>query len=158
MKRAAALLLALILLGGVSALRAQSNPNDKYLSTADVEKAGKLTGIKNVPYDPSKGAGGNLNFGLADGTVVLIATFQMLDAKGYATYKTQMKSQTRGAVAGIGEEAFDGPPGDYPFFIFFKKGNWVVSISTFYNPAQYGKTFLTMEQLGELCKTVASRL
>ena len=122
MKRFTPVALAMALLFGAAGLCAQTSPYDQYLKPADIEKAGNLTGIKTVPYDPNKGAGGNLNFGLADGTVVLIATFQTLDQKGYDSYKTQMKSYIRGPVAGIGDDAFDGPPGNYPYFIGFKKG------------------------------------
>jgi len=156
-KRFTSVALALALLCGTAVLRAQS-PYDQYLKPADIEKAGNLTGIRIVPYDPSKGAGGNLNFGLADGTVVLIATFQTMDQKAYDKYKTQMKSYIRGPVAGIGDDAFDGPPGNSPYFIGFKKGNRVVTISTFFNTAKMGETYLSMTQLADLCKTVAGRL
>lgn len=69
-----------------------------------------------------------------------------------------MKPYIKASVPGIGDDAFNGPPGDYPYYITFKKGAWVVSISTFFDPAKYGQSFLTMEQLTGLCQTVAGRL
>jgi hypothetical protein len=36
-----------------SSLGAQTSPYDKYLTVADLEAAGKLTGVKIVPYNPS---------------------------------------------------------------------------------------------------------
>jgi hypothetical protein len=155
MKKRALVVVALALLGAAAVLSAQTRPYDKYLTTADIEKASGLKGLKPVPYDPSKGAGGNLNFGLADGTVVLIASFQSLQPKDYDKYKTQIKSYVKGPVAGLADEAFNGPPGDYPYFISFRKGNWVATITTFFNPAKMGQTFLTMDQVLALCKVVA---
>ncbi len=158
MRKFTPVLVVLALVCVVPTVRGQASPYEQYLTVADVEKAGSLSGIKLVPYDPSKGAGGSLNFGLADGTVVLIASFQTLNPKDYDSYKNQIKPYIRKAVEGIGEDAFDGPPGNYPYFITFRKGNWVVSISTFFNPAESGKTYLSMDQLAGLCKTVAGRL
>jgi hypothetical protein len=157
MKRYALVVAALTLLGAAAVLSAQTSPYDKYLTAADIEKAGNLSGLKTVPYDPSKGAGGNLNFGLADGTVVLIATFQSLQPKDYDKYKTQLKPYVKGPIAGLADDAFNGPTGN-PYFISFRKGNWVATISTFFNPAKMGQTILTMDQLLALCKVVAGRL
>jgi len=137
---------------------AQSSPYDKYLTISDVQDAGKLTGVKIVPYNPSKGAGGNLNFALQDGTLVLIATFQTLQPKDYEKMKTQMKSSIKASVPGIGDEAFTGPPADPQYFIEFKKGTRLVSLSTFFNKANYGQTFLNIDQLCALAKVVAGRL
>jgi hypothetical protein len=137
---------------------AQSSPYDKYLTISDIQDAGKLTGVKIVPYDPSKGAGGNLNFALQDGTLVLMATFQTLQPKDYEKVKAQMKSSIKGLVPGIGDDAFIGPPNDPQYFIEFKKGTRVVSLSTFFNMAKLGQTFLNIDQLCALAKVVAGRL
>jgi hypothetical protein len=145
-----------IILGGVALLDAETNPYDKYLTLTDVQTAGKLTGIKSVPRDPNKGAGGELNFALADGTMVLIVNFLTLDAKGYPVYKNQMKPYINAAVPGLGEDAFDGPGGAVQYFLTFRKGTWVVSLSTFFGPS--GKTFLSMDQLKALAKVVLGRL
>jgi hypothetical protein len=40
---------------------ASKSYND-YLTAADIEKVSGMTGVKLIPKDPSKGAGGNLNF------------------------------------------------------------------------------------------------
>lgn len=160
MKRFGLLGLALVLLSGLAVAGAQSSPYDKYLTIEDIQNVGKLTGLKTVPYDPSKGAGGDLNFALADGTMVLIASFQTLDQKDYEKYKTQMKNYIKGSVPGIGEDAFSGPANDPQFYIGFRKGTWVVTLSSFFNPdpAKKGATFLSMDQIAELAKIVIGRL
>jgi hypothetical protein len=88
--------------------------------------------------------------------MALIATFQMLKPKEYDQYKGQMKSYIRGSVPGIGDDAFDGPPGNYPYVLCFKKGDWVVSLSTFFDTKSGKQMF--MEQLSALAKAVIGRL
>jgi len=158
MRRTALVALALAVLFGASALIAQTEIYDKYLTAADIEKAGGFTGIKKVPRDPSKGAGGTLNFGFANDKVVVIATMMTVDQKQYEKYKDQSKNYIRGPVAGIGEDAYDGPPGAVQYFIGFKKGTWYVQISTFFNMDAGGKTYLDMDQLKALCKVIADRM
>lgn len=150
--------LSLALLSGGLALIAQTEIYDKYLTAADVEKAGGLSGIEKIPYDPSKGAGGTLNFGLADDKPVVIATMMTVRPGDYQKYKDQSKKYIRGPVAGIGEDAYDGPPGPVQYFIGFKKGTWYVQISTFFNMEAGGQTYLSMDQLKALCQVIAGRM
>jgi hypothetical protein len=158
MKKLTLVTLVLVVVFGASAVIAQTELYDKYLTAADIEKAGGLTGIKKIPYNPSKGAGGTLNFGLADDKPVVIATMMTVKAGDYEKYKDQSKKYIRGPVAGIGEDAYDGPPGAVQYFIGFKKGMWYVQISSFFNMDAGGKTYLSMDQLTALCKTIADRM
>ena len=92
--------------------------------------------------------------------MVLITNFQTLNQKDYDAYKAQMKPYIKGSVAGIGEDAFSGPASDPQYFIGFRKGTWLVTISSFFNPdpAKKGATFLSMDQLAALAKIVIGRL
>jgi hypothetical protein len=144
---------------------AAGNPSvDKLVTPADVEKISGLTGIKLVPRDPSKGAGGDLNFATQDDSLVL-----MVLVSGSSLYK-QSKEETgyfHADVSGIGDEAFDGPadaknyfapPGGKadPFLLAFRKGTSMVTMSSFLGPDQ--KAYFSQEKLRELAKLVASRM
>jgi hypothetical protein len=160
MKKVAILALALTLLGGLSlaaAAQVAPSPYEKYLKVADVEGVTGLTGLKLVPRDPTKGAGGDLNFAQADGTLVLIANFMTLKAKDYPAYKAQLKSYSKGDVPGLGDDAFNGPPNDPQYFLTFRKGEWVVSLSSFFSPKD-GKIFVPMAKQVELAKIIIGRL
>lgn len=57
MKKMVLIGLAMTVIGSLtSSLAAQSSPYDKYLTVADVQNAGRLSGVKCVPCDPSQGA------------------------------------------------------------------------------------------------------
>ena len=59
-------------------------------------------------------------------------------------------------VPGIGDEAFDGPPGPMQYVLYMRKGNTAVSFTAcFVRPN--GST-LTMEQLKAIAKIAASRM
>jgi len=158
MKKVALLVLAICVLSGAFAALAQDDLYDKFLTAADVGKAGGLTGVKKIPRDPSKGAGGTLNFGLTNDNPVVIATFMSVRPGDYEKYKDQSKKYIRGPVTGIGEDAYDGPPGQVQYFIGFKKGMWYVQVSTFFNMEGGGKPYLSMDQLKALCQTIAGRM
>lgn len=138
---------------------------DKLLTPADVEKVSGLTGIKLVPRDPSKGAGGDLNFATSDGKLVLMVLVG--GASLYQPSKAQ-KGSFHADVSGIGDEAFDGPSDDSnpfkapggtaePFLLMFRKGTSAITLSTYMNmDAQ--KLYLSQDKLRELSKTMVSRL
>ena len=130
---------------------------DSFLTIADVEKVSGLTGIKIVAKDPSKGAGGDLNFATADGKLVMMANF--LNVRYFQEYKKQ-PSYFKAPVAGVGDEAFSGPKRDPQYVLFFRKGNYCVTLSSFFNPegTSTNPTMLTMNQLIALGKTIAARI
>ncbi len=124
------------------------------LTIVDVEKASGKAGLKLVPRDPTKGAGGDLNFATADDkmlAMLVVADMSIFAQwKGHATYNA-------GAIPGVGDEAYKGPGGPTPYLIFFRKGEKVVSVSSFMDMAT-AKPYLSIGQLTELAKLVASRL
>jgi hypothetical protein len=61
------------------------------------------------------------------------------------------------AVPGIGDEAFDSPPGALQYVIYLRKGAKAASVTTYFE--RNGRTTrLTMEQLKAIAKIVAERL
>lgn len=129
---------------------------EELLRVSDVEKVTGLQGIQLVPRNPQIGAGGDLNFALADGDMLLIATVK--DSSMYEEWKN-MEGFFHASVPDIGDEAFEGPGfGEFRYMFVFRKGNKAVSLSTFINLEAGGEPYLSMEQLGEIAKIMASRL
>ncbi len=124
------------------------------LTIADVEKVSGKTGLKLVPRDPTKGAGGDLNFATADDkmlAMLVVADMSIFTQwKGHTTYNA-------GAIPGVGDEAYKGPGGPTQYLVFFRKGEKVASVSSFMDMAT-AKPYLSMDQLTVLAKLVASRL
>ena len=60
-------------------------------------------------------------------------------------------------VPGIGDEAFDSPPGPVQYVIYLRKGAKAASVTTYFD-ASGKKTRLTMEQLKAVAKIAADRL
>jgi hypothetical protein len=128
----------------------------KYLTVADVEKVSGETGLKLIDYDPSIGAGGDLNFAKSDNTMFLLAQIQ-----NKSTVWDAWKKQTgffNEAIPGVGDEAYNGPKGmGVIYVLFFYKGNTAFSLSSFFNLTGDGKPYFTQEQLIELAKIMVSR-
>lgn len=123
------------------------------LTVADIEKAGGLSGVKMVPKDPSKGAGGEHNFAGSDGKLVAMVMIQ--PASMYGTWKQRFGSNGE-AVAGLGDEAFRTKPGALINYVVFRKGTnavWVQSMG--YRGA--AQTF-SAAQLTGLAKLAAGRM
>ena len=136
--------------------RAAESPYAKYLTAADVEKIAGFTGIKAVERNPMQGASGDLNFAKADGKMVVMAKFY--DANWYAGSKTN-KDNIKAMVADIGEEAYIGPGFmDPQYVLVFRKGQQCVFISTYLLPGDPITTTLTLDQLKDIGKLIASRL
>jgi len=140
---------------GISAQTAES-PYAKYLTAADVEQISGITGIMAVGRNPMKGFGGDLNFAKADGKMVVTAKFY--DANWYAGSKRNQET-IKAMVPGIGDEAYIGPGYmDPQYVLVFLKGQQCVFLSTSLDPNDPTKTVLTLDQLKEIGKLVASRL
>ena len=151
---AAALAAMFVLAGAVSAVPQTSNPaTAKLLTIADVESVTGVKGVKLVPKDIRRGAGGDLNFAKTDGSllVMLIAMPGMYDM-----WKSQ-KVLYNAAVSGVGDEAFNGPAGAIQYVIYFRKGKNSGSISSFVSPSDM-KPVLSQDQLKALAKIVNSRM
>jgi len=128
----------------------------KLLTINEVEKVTGIQGIQLVPRDPTKGAGGDLNFALKDGTVLLIVLIQ--DSSMYNAWKKQ-QGFFHASVSNLGDEAFEGPSiGKYRYILVFCEGKQAFSLSSFFNLKAGGKPFLNQEQLRDIAKIIISRL
>lgn len=134
---------------------AQSTEYDKYLTVADIQKVTGLTGIKQVPRDPKKGAGGHLNFADGKGHMLLLASF--LTAEEFDFYKSE-EGLVKEKIPGLGDEAFSGPATGTPYMLVMREGAKGVALSTFFETAEMTATRLSMDHLISLGKIVLSRL
>jgi hypothetical protein len=130
------------------------NPNEKYLTAGDVEKATGIKGIALVPRGSVAGAGGDLNFADASGELILMVQFT--EASNYSGFKNKY---AKSSVSGIGEQAFEGAamPGMPDNLVAFTKGNRCVVLTAFADFIKK-KVYLTVDQLVALGKAIASRL
>jgi hypothetical protein len=97
--------------------------------------------------------------------MVLMVNFGTADLYRRARGQTEMKvgSTTmpmplfHAALPGIGDEAFDSPPGAVQYVIYLRKGQKAASLSTYF--ARGGKTtILTLDQLKQLAGIVVTRM
>ena len=138
---------------------------DPRLTVADVEKVTGMKGIQQVGPGAVPGAGGGLNFASADKHMVVMVNFGTADLYRHARAQTEMKvgGQTipmplfHAEVKGVGDEAFDSPPGATQYVLYARKGNQAISVTTYLrlgNP----KPVLTMDQLKGIASIVLSRM
>jgi hypothetical protein len=129
----------------------------KLLTVADVSKVTGLSGVQLVPRNPSKGAGGDLNFALPNGKQMLLVTF--LDTGAYNQSKAQ-KSVYGGDVKGVGDDAFIGKVMGMESILYFRKGARGAALSSFINTDKGwpGKPYLDQQQLRQLAALMLSRM
>jgi hypothetical protein len=129
----------------------------KLLTPADISKVTGLSGVMSVPRDPSKGAGGDLNFALPNGKQILLVTF--LDTKNYEQSKA-VKSVYGGQVQGVGDDAFIGKVMGFESILYFRKGPHGVALSSFIDTGSGwpGKPYLNQQQLRQLAALMLSRM
>src|SRR6266542_1260445 len=134
---------------------------DPRLTVADVEKAAGLKGLQLVAPGSTPGAGAGLNFAGPDKRMVLMVNFGPA-----ALYQRAKEQKTLGgvplplfhaAVAGIGDEAFDSPPGPVQYVLYVRKGNTAISLTAYITGTKPMKPTLTMDQLKQLAAVVVSR-
>lgn len=126
----------------------------KLLTVADVTKVTGVQGVKLVDKDPSKGAGGDLNFATADGKMLLL----LVVTEDQAAFD-EWKRISVAPIAGVGDEAFSGPKGvPEPYNVYVRSKNQFVSLASFLDSQGQLKPLLTIAQLTELAKIVVSRL
>jgi hypothetical protein len=144
--------LCLILCLAANALAQE--PNEKYLTASDMEKATGLKGINLVPRGSVAGAGGDLNFTDSSGELILMVQFT--DARSYAGFKAKY---AKGTAAGIGDEAVMGAivPGMAENLLAFRKGAHCVVLTAFADFVNQ-RVYLTVDQLTALGRLIASRL
>ena len=127
-------------------------PGAQYLTVQDVEKITGLQGVKLVPPDPSKGAGGDLNFANKDGKLILMANRNLFSDMLYSQTKN-MKGAVKQDIQGVGDAAFTGPAGNLQYFVSFKKGKGSGTVSTFLT---FTGTLLPMDQVKKVAQLIAS--
>jgi hypothetical protein len=139
-----------------SSLIGSAGSFDNYLKTSDCEKATGLKGVKSITKGAAAGAGGDLNFTTADGT--LIVMIQVVGKSNYAGYKQMF---FKADVKGLGDQAMEGTtiPKQPSNVVAFTKGTECVALTAFGDPASGGKkNMLTVAQMIELAKIMASRM
>ena len=151
-------------LAGAAPARLTAQTADPRLTVADVEKVTGLQGIQMVPPMSVPGAGGGLNFASADKHMVVMVNFGPADLYRRAKAQTEMKvaGQTipmplfHADVPGVGDEAFDSPPGAQQYVLYVRKGTQAISLTTY---VRIGRPpVLTMAQLKQLAAIVVSRM
>jgi len=127
----------------------------KLLTVADVESVTGLKGLKLVQRGSTAGAGGDLNFAKSDGSLLLMVEFGNADL--FKQWKAQPGFYNSG-VAGVGDEAFNGPKGGLaPYVLFFRRGTHSVGLSSFLDTDTM-KPMLSQDQLRSIAKIILSRL
>ena len=137
---------------------------DPRITAADVEAIAKLP-VHVVATGKAVGAGPGVNFATADGKMLLMVVFgdSALYERAKAQKEMKMGNTTmpmvlfHAAVPGIGDEAFDSPPGAVQYIIYLRKGAKAASVTTYFE--RNGKTTrLTIDQVQSIAKVVASRI
>ena len=109
----------------VTAAAAQAAP-DPRLTIADVEKLTGLKGLQLVGPGSVPGAGAGLNFATADKKMILMVNFGPAAlysrAKAQKEYHGMPMPLFHADVPGIGDEAFDSPPGPRQYVLYVRKG------------------------------------
>jgi len=138
--------------------RVTINPANSNLLTADdVAKVTGLTGVTLVPPDVHKGAGGDLNFALPNGKMILLVSF--LDTNGYNQSK-KMEGVYGGEVTGVGDQAFIGKVMGMESILYFMKGARGAALSSFIDTDHGwpGKPYVSQPQLRQLAALMISRM
>lgn len=146
---------------GAATVLAQSA--DPRITIADVEKVTGLAGLTIVAPRSVPGAGPGVNFAGSDRKMILMVNFGTADLYRRARAQTEMKVGNTSVpmklfhadVPGIGDEAFDSPPGPVQYVLYLRKGEKAASLTTY---LRGGKPVLTTDQLRQLGALVAPRL
>src|SRR5581483_6533716 len=105
-------------------------------------------------------AGAGLNFATADRKMILMVNFGpaalYAQAKNQKEYHGMPMPLFHAAVNGIGDEAFDSPPGSFQYVLYMRKGSTAASFTAYVTGAN--RATLTMEQLKAIAKIAASRM
>ncbi len=155
MRRSLAVLLVfawLALSASVAFSQTKAAPGAQYLTVQDVEKITGLSGLKIVPPDASKGAGGDLNFADKDGKLIVMVQ-RMLNSDALYSGTKKMANTVQAEIQGVGDAAFTGPAGQLQYFVSFKKGKGSGSVASF-----LGMTgpLLPMDQVKKIAQQTAA--
>jgi hypothetical protein len=129
--------------------------DSKILTADDISKVTGISGVVLVPRDPHKGAGGDLNFALPDGNMLLLVT--LVDAESYNQSK-KLQNIYSGDVTGVGDDAFTGKVMGVDSMLFFRKGSRAAGLSSFLDMAHTGKPYISQPKLRQLAALMISRM
>src|SRR5438552_15337428 len=112
--------------------------SDPRLTVADVERVSGMKGIQLVAAGFVPGAGPGVNFAGPDKHMVLMVNF------GTEALYRRAKAQTavggmpmplfHADVPGVGDEAFDSPPGPVQYVLYVRKGANAASFTAYFVP------------------------
>lgn len=125
--------------------------HERLLTVDDVARVTGFAGIHLVARNPAVGAGGELNFAREGEQLVLMARIQP------ASYFEQIRPMMAGAVAGVGDEAVEGPANGPMVTLAFRKGGHAVALSTYLDVPR-PQPMLSQDQLKELAAIIEARL
>ena len=153
-RRLTVLLVFTLLVSSASMAFSQTKtaPGAQYLTVQDVEKITGLHGVKLVPANPAKGAGGDLNFADKDGKLILMVNRNLFSDMLY-TQTRNMKGTVKEDIQEVGDAAFTGPAGNLQYFVSFKKGKGSGSVATFLT---FTGTLLPIDQVKKVAQQIAS--
>jgi len=141
---------------GANQAASVSPTNSDILTAAEVSQVTGLQGVVLVPYEPSKGAGGDLNFALPNGKMIMLVS--LLSGGTYNGLKAQ-PGYSRD-VTGIGDEAFIGKVANMETILYFRKGSRVAGLSSFINTDNGwpGTPYVSQEQLRQMAELMLPRM
>jgi hypothetical protein len=151
--------LMVIFAGLVFITSAHAQTADSRLTASDVEKVSGIKGIQQVAPGSVTGAGPGLNFTGPDKKMVLMVNFG--PAALYQSAKTKTVPLTNlpllhAEVRGIGDEAFDSPPGPLQYVLYVRKGANAISLTAYI--VGKDKATLTIDQLKQIAMIIVSRM
>lgn len=123
------------------------------LTVSDVESVSDLNGIKLVEKGSLTGAGGSLNFAYNNKMFVMVMIAGMDEFNEWKT----MEGFVFEKLPDVGDEAYSAPGGKTQYAVFFRKGNQVVSISSFLD-SETMNPYLSIPQLSKLARIIVSRM
>lgn len=156
MRKLIVAVVSLLVIAGFAAPVFAEGQFDHVISSADVEKATGLSGVKQVPrVKLDKFRNGDLNFMTKDDKPLLMIQFRPL------FLFDQMRSDPgyfKAAVPAVGEAAFTSPAFAPQFSVNFIKGGHFGIVTTHVDPKDKNRTVLTMDQVIAVAKLVASKM
>jgi len=134
----------------------------KLLTAEDLGRIAGKPGVRLVPYNPSKGAGGTCDYATADGKLLMLFTWGHFDAAHLARRFTSCSSnpvaQPVVAVTGVGDKAVGW--GAQQQGLCVQRGGDLLSLVAFYetsSPGHITGARLTRDQLVAAAKLILSK-
>jgi len=144
---------------GATAVTTATIPSaSELLTPADVEQVTGLSELVVVAYDPSVGAGGDVN--IADASGQLVVMLVVADPEVWDQWLTDGMTVAEPVAPPVGDESFIGPNPDVSSatYVFgFRRGDVAIVLETFF-VGDSAETVLSTEDLRALAEIVEGRL